>query len=568
VENEKDVELDRRPLAGIPSLILVAFLLLGGSILPPAHAGDPEKDRAEELAFEASQYWDRNDYAGAIAKYRESLALDPKGETYRNLGDLYAERDMHPAAIAAYQAAIAADPPLGAERRVPLGKQLIWGDRAKDAIPFLVSAIADRPDDVEAQRYLALAYRWSDRLEESEAVYRKILAGNPSDLDARKGLAMAILWQGRFRAASDEFTRVLEKSPSDPEALTGLSRAQLFLEMPEESGLHIARAAEATPSDKDVLDQIERVRERLARYTVLEVRGSHDSDDLSLYEITLSAHGRPAKGLDLDGAVRQRFFRQGSPGKQQNIGEEGAADGTGGTLSFAFRRSPAIEGHGGVGYDRYDLGDFHPWSGRFGLSVTPADTVRFVLDWEHGHFDSLLSFQNKVTFDRVNLSVSKHFLWKTEVTASAALLYHHNENETGQSRENRGKRISLDLTRLLYLKGEMIHLGGLLRFTWLSFSEDLDVGVFDPERYTTQEAGLDGRWRFRPLWEFHGTVMGGVQQEKGAKSGPTYSADLALDRKIGPGVVSLGGFASDSNALGEGGGFRRYGGLLRLRIPF
>jgi tetratricopeptide (TPR) repeat protein len=570
MENGENVELDRRPLAGLPSLFLVALLLLGGSILPPAaaQAGDPQKDRAEELAFDASQYWDRNDYAGAIAKFRESLALDPKGETYRNLGDLCAERDMHPEAIAAFQAAIAADPLLEPELRVPLGKQLIWGDRAKDAVPFLLSALADHPDDVEAQRSLALAYRWSDRLKESEAVYREILAGNPSDLDARKGLAAALLWQGRFLAASAEFARVLGSNPSDAEALTGLSRAQLFLDMPEESGLSVSRAEQAAPRDQEVRDQVERVRERLARYVALEVRGSHDSDDLSLYEVTLSAHGRPAKGLDLDGAVRQRFFRQGSPGKQQNIGEEDAADGTGGSLSFSFRRSPSIEGHGGVGYDRYDLGGFHPWSGQFGFSVMPADTVRIDLDWEHGHFDTLLSFQNKVTFDRVSLSVSKHFLWRTEVTVSADLLYHHNENETGQSRENRGERFGLDLTRLLYLKGEMIYVSGLLRFTWLSFSEDLDVGVYDPERYTTQEAGLDGRWRFRPLWEFHGTVMGGVQQEKGAKSGPTYSADLGLDRKIGRGVVTFGVFASDSNALGQGEGYHRYGGLLHLRIPF
>jgi tetratricopeptide (TPR) repeat protein len=559
-----------RPLAGIPSLFLVALLLLGGSILPPAaaQAGNPQKDRAEELAFEASRYWDRNDYAGAVAKFRESIALDPKGETYRNLGDLYAEQDMHSDAIAAYQAAIAADPLLEPELRVPLGKQMLWGDRAKDAVPFLVSALADHPDDVEAQRYLALAYRWSDRLKESEAIYRKILAGNPWDLDARKGLATALLWQGRFLAASDEFGRVLGSSPADAEALTGLSRAQLFLDMPEDSGLSVARAEQAAPRDQEVRDQIERVRERLARYAVLEVRGSHDSDDLSLYEVTLSAHDRPVKGLDLDGAVRQRFFRQGSPGKQQNIGKEDSADGTGGSLSLSFRRAPSIGWHGSVGYDRYDLGGFHPWSGRFGLSVMPADTVRLAFDWEHGHFDTLLSFQNKVTFDEVSFSVSKHFRWRTEMIASAALLYHHNENETGQSRENRGERFALDLSRLLYLKGETIYVGGLLRFTWLSFSEDLDVGVYDPERYTTQEAGLDGRWRFRPLWEFHGTVTGGIQQEKGAKSGPTYSADLGLDRKIGRGLVTFGAFASDSNALGQGEGYHRYGGLLRFRIPF
>jgi len=523
--------------------------------------------QAEDLANEARQFWDMNAYPQAIAKYRESLALDPKGETYRELGDLYAERDMHAEAIAAFRSAIAADPSLEPELRLSLGQQLIWSDRAKEAVPLLESVVANRPHDVEAQRYLALAYRWSDRLNESEDLYRRILAGNPEDLEARKGLAESLLWQGRFRAASGEFARLLEKNPSDPEALTGLSRSRLFLDMPEEAGMYVARAAKATPGDKDVEDQILRVRERLSRYTALETRGSRDSDELSIYELTLAGHDRPVPGLDVDVAVRQLFFRQGSPGKEENIDDEDSVDGTGLSLSVSYRRSPAIEWHAGAGYARYDAGDFHPWSGAFGASVTPADTIRFDLDWERTHWDSILSFQNRVTIDTVGLSASKHFLWKTEITASAALIYHHNENDSGQERENRGERFGLDLSRRLYLLGDIAQVTGILRFGWLGFDHDLDVGVFDPERYTSEEAGVDWRWRFRPRWEFYGTVMAGAQQEKGESGGPTYSAELGMDRRIGLGLVSLGGFASDSNARGQGQGFRRYGGLLRLRIP-
>jgi tetratricopeptide (TPR) repeat protein len=559
--------LSRLSTARTPVFLLSAFLfLLIGAIPSPADAEEAASPKA--LAEEARNFWDLKAYPQAIAKFRESLALDPKGETYRNLGDLYAERDMHAEAIAAYRSAIAEDPALEPELRLSLGKQLIWADRTKEAIPLLASVVTNRPHDVEAQRYLALAYRWGDRLPEAEAQYRKILSANPSDLEAQRGLAQSLLWQGRFRAASDEFARVLEKNPSDPEALTGLSRTRLFLDMPEEAGLYIARAAEATPADKDVRDQIARVRERLARYATLETRGSRDSDDLSMYEVTLSARGRPAKGLDVEGAIRQIFFRQGSPGKQENIDDEDSVDGTGGSLSFSYRRSPALEWHAGGGYTRYDINGFHPWSGNCGVALTPADTVRFSFDWERGHWDSILSFQNRVTTDSLSLSASKHFLWKTEITASAALLYHHNENSTGQDRENRGERFGLNLIRRLYLRGDIVHVTGILRFGWLGFSDDLDVGVYDPERYTSEEAGVDWRWRFCPPWEFYGTVMAGAQQEKGAKGGPTYSAELGLDRKVGLGLVSLGGFASDSNAQGQGEGFRRYGGLLRFRIPF
>ncbi len=549
---------------------LAALVIFGGPLPPTVGAQEKEttRERAEAIAEEARQFWDLNAYPQAIAKFRESLALDPKGETYRELGYLYAERDMHAEAIASFRYAIAADPSLEPELRMTIGQQLIWADRSSEAVPLLASVVANRPYDVEAQRYLALAYRWSDRLKESEVLYRRILAGNPADIAARKGLAESLLWQGRFRAASGEFARVLEKSHSDPEALTGMSRARLFLDMPEEAGMYIARAAKETPEDKDVLDQIVRVEERLARYASIETRVSRDSDDLSLYEMTLAGHDRPVAGLDVDGAFRQLFFRQGFPGKQDNIDDEDSVDGTSVSLSASYRRSETIDWHAGAGYARYDTGDFHPWTGTFGATVTPADTVRFDIDWERDHWDSILSFQNRVTIDTVGMSASKHFRWKTEVTASAALIYHHNENESGQDRENRGERFGLDISRRLYLRGDIAHVTGFLRFGWLGFSRDLDVGVFDPRRYTSEEAGVDWRWRFRPRWEFHGTVMGGAQQEKGADSGPTYSAEIGLDRRIGLGLLSLGGFASDSNARWQGQGFRRYGGLLRLRVPF
>lgn len=551
--------------------VLVAVLLFHGTAIPFPAAGQETptpKERAETLAEEARQFWDLKAYTQAVEKFRESLALDAKGETYRDLGDLYAERDMHEDAIAAFRSAIALDPSLEPELRLSLGQQLIWSDRPKEAIPLLESVVAGRPHDMEARRYLALAYRWSDRLKESEDEYEVILAANPADLEARKGLAESLLWQGRFRAATGEFSRVIAERPSDPEALIGLSRARLYLDMPEEAARFVVRAAEASPEEKEVRDQIVRVRERLARYAALEARVSRDSDDLSIYETILSVHDRPATGLDVDGTVRQLFFRQDAPGRLENISEEDSVDGTGGALSFAWRLSPAIEMHAGGGYDRYDVSGFHPWSGHFGIALTPADTVRFGLDWERSHWDSILSFQNRVTLDTIRLSGSRHFRWKTEISANAALLYHHNENETGQDRENRGGQIGLELTRRLFLRGDIVQVTGILRFGWIGFSRDLDVGVFDPERYTTEEAGLDWRWEFRPRWAFHGTVMGGAQQEKGADSGPTYSAEIFLDRKIGLGLVSAGGFASDSNARGQGEGFRRYGGLLLLRVPF
>jgi len=550
--------------------LLVATLLLAGGRLPHADAQEPVSPvaQAETLLDAARQHRDLGELRQAVATYREAIALHPAGETYRELGDLLAEMDRHPEAIDAYRAAIAADPSLEPELRMAVGEQLLWADRPREAIPLLASVVANRPHDPEAKRFLALALRWSDRLREAEDLYREILDKDPGDADARLGLAESLLWQGRFLAATEEYRHTLEERPADPEALTGISRARLFLDLPEEAEEFLSRVPPSSPPDPETLGQAARVRDRLARFAETGFRGSHDSDDLSIYELSLSIHERPARGLDLEGTAMQRFFRQGSPGKGENLDGEDSVDGTGGSLSVRYRRSPRLAWRAGASFDRYDADNFSPWGGSVGVTSTPRDTLRIDLDWERSHWDSILSLQNRVVIDTVGLAVSKHFAWKTEISASVEILWHHNENDTGQERDNRGARYGLSLTRRLYLRGDDAYLAGILRFGWLGFRHDLDVGVYDPERYTSEEAGIDWRFRFRRDWEFHGTALAGAQQEKGANSGSTYSIEAVLDRRIGLGTASIGGFASDSNAGGQGEGFRRYGGLLRVRIPF
>ena len=115
----------------------------------------------------------------------------------------------------------------------------------------------------------------------------------------------------------------------------------------------------------------------------------------------------------------------------------------------------------------------------------------------------------------------------------------------------------------------MTRLTGLARVSYLGFQTDLDVGAYDPLRQTTEEIGLDGRWAFRPRWEAFATAMAGAQQEKGAGGSPSYSLEAGVDREVGAaGRITLGGFIDDSSAAGRGGGYRRQGGYLRLRVPF
>ncbi len=550
-----------RPLSMALALLLLVLLAAAGGA-----ASAPES--AEALAAEAVRHWDDEEYDKAIEKYHEAIRLDPRGETYRALGWLYAERDRHDEAVAAFRAAIAADPSLEPELRLSLGEQLLWADRPREAVPLIESVVAERPADVEAKRLLALAYRWSDRHENAERHYREILAADPGDGEARKGLGESLLWQGRFRESRDAFAGALSADPSDTEALVGLSRALLYLDLPEESGAYAGRAVTAAPGNKEASEQAGRVLERVRPGADAEFRVSRDSDELTIADFDLSVHGRPARGLDLRGNVRQSFFRQGSPGKSDNIDDEDSVDGTGGSVSAAYRASPRAAFRAGLGLARYDTSGFHPWSASAGATAGSADGVRLSVDWERSHFDTILSFQNRVTADTLSLTASRQFRWRTEVSGTVALIAHHNENATDQPRENRGAQADLEVTHPLYAKGDDIRLAGIARVKWLSFEHDLDVGVFDPRRYTSEEVGVDWRWRFRPAWEFFGTVAGGAQQERGNSGGPMYEAETGVDRRFDRGVATLAAFSSDSNAGGRGGGYRRSGGWFRVSVRF
>jgi tetratricopeptide (TPR) repeat protein len=528
------------------------FVALLAAVLGSA-PGHVEVARGEDAPAQQQGVWSRAEEARRL----------------REQGDEYAAQDRHAEAIGAYQAAIAADPSLVPEVEPSLGTSLLWADRTEEAVKVLSSAAARNPDDLEIRKLLARAYRWSDRLDEAERLSRRNLFEDPGDAEERMGLATALQWQGKDREAVAEFRRTLDTRPDDEEALLGLSRSMMEMDLPEQAEDYAARAAALDPKNKETAKHLGTVRRRLARYLEGQIRSSYDTDQLTLWEMSLGAHSRPARGLDVGVVATELLFRQGSPGKQENIGELDSVDGTAGAVTFAYRSGPswAIRGSAGVAW--YDVADFHPWTGSAGGTYSYGDLWRFALDWERAPYDTILSLQNRVTIDSVTATVTHLIPWKTEVTASAAYLMERNDNETGQPRPNPGHRYELGLSRRLYMKDEVTRLTGLLRMGYLGYRYDLDVGVYDPLRQTTEEVGVDGRWAFRPRWEAFGTAMVGAQQEKGVGGSPTYSLEAGVDREVGAaGRVTLGAFTAESSAAGRGEGYRRYGGYLRFRVPF
>src|SRR5574341_373641 len=110
-------------------LAAVPVILASDHGLATAQEPPGPKERADAAVEEAQRHWDRQEFDRAIAKYKEALSVFPSGETYKELGDLYSERDMHSEAIAAYRAAVAADSSLEPVLRLSIGQQLLWADQ-------------------------------------------------------------------------------------------------------------------------------------------------------------------------------------------------------------------------------------------------------------------------------------------------------------------------------------------------------------------------------------------------------------------------------------------------------
>jgi Tfp pilus assembly protein PilF len=106
---------------------------------------EERRRRAVELLQEAYQHQMGGDLEGAIALYRQSIALHPTAEAHTFLGWTYSFQGRIDDAIAACKEAIAVDPDFGNPYN-DIGSYLIKLGRPDEAIPWLEAAI-------EAPRY-------------------------------------------------------------------------------------------------------------------------------------------------------------------------------------------------------------------------------------------------------------------------------------------------------------------------------------------------------------------------------------------------------------------------------
>jgi tetratricopeptide (TPR) repeat protein len=138
----------------------------------------------------------------------------------------FAGEDRHGLAVACALAALILDPSLEPEMSGLIAFQLLWQERAEEAVPWFRKRLEAHPDDLEARLGLARALSWSGELEGAAEVYSGILVDHPDNEEARLGVARMEAWRERHGAAAEDYGEVAADDPGNREARLGQAAAE------------------------------------------------------------------------------------------------------------------------------------------------------------------------------------------------------------------------------------------------------------------------------------------------------------------------------------------------------
>ncbi len=155
-----------------------------------------------------------------------AAAEDPAARRLADGAKVAAGEDRHVDAVVCALAALRLDPSLEDELAKMIGFQLLWQERAYEAIPWFESHLSRHPDDREARLALARARSWAGDLHGAGELYEEIADEEPSNLEARLGAARMHAWDERHDAAAREYRAARELDPDHPEARLGEAAAE------------------------------------------------------------------------------------------------------------------------------------------------------------------------------------------------------------------------------------------------------------------------------------------------------------------------------------------------------
>ena len=176
------------------ALLLVALL-----------AASPHPEDARAALARAVALHQKGDLEGAVAAYRESLALAPSVEARSNLGAALAALGRYEEAIESYRRALAMAP---SDARIRYNLALAYyksADLARAAAE-LEAVRAAQPDDLRATLLLADCRLQMGEPAAVEALLRPLAASRPDDRAVTYLLGMALVREGK----AEEGQRLVE----------------------------------------------------------------------------------------------------------------------------------------------------------------------------------------------------------------------------------------------------------------------------------------------------------------------------------------------------------------------
>lgn len=196
-------------MARVRAALLACALLAAG-----VHAGAEEIFYSDARMIEAnSLISDRNQYAHAIALYRDVLDEFPSHATARLwLARVLSWKGDHDASLAEYDRLLELEPPAD-DIDVERAEVLSWAGRYDEALLSFDRILEERPESRRAMLGKARTYMWSGRRADAAKSYEQVLAlGEDVEtrrelVDLRKSLGAGGDARGRHYFDSDGFER-------------------------------------------------------------------------------------------------------------------------------------------------------------------------------------------------------------------------------------------------------------------------------------------------------------------------------------------------------------------------
>lgn len=259
----KALEAARAPAEDKPAVIAQAESAAVASPPPPA-AEPTREEKTAELITAAQQSTNAGNFAEAIHRYHEVLAMDPDSRGAElQIARLLSWSKSYDDSVAAYEHIIEKDP-RNVNAQAERARVLSWAKRFPESLKAYEEALQAAPScttkECPSERTLRIEYArvlsWSGRYDDSLAQYEQVnLPASPTNDDERAAAldrARTLAWAKRYPEASAQFDSVAQSGGDTFDARLGKAQVTYWSGDVRGAALQLRRLSAEKPKDATV----------------------------------------------------------------------------------------------------------------------------------------------------------------------------------------------------------------------------------------------------------------------------------------------------------------------------